>query len=84
MFLGPRLVLAGAWLLSDWYRAFDSTLLALAGWLFMPWTSLVWIYTYFHHQGIVSGGYVLLLIVGVMLDLGTFGGSHRARRSWST
>jgi hypothetical protein len=80
MFFGPRLALASAWFMSNWYQAFDSRLLALAGWVFLPWTSLAWIYVYFHHHGVLSGGYVLLVVLGVALDLGTFGGSHRARR----
>ena len=80
MFFGPRLALACAWLLSNWYQAFDSSLIAIAGWLLLPWTSLAWIYIYFHHHGALSGGYVLLLVLGVALDLGTFGGSHRARQ----
>jgi hypothetical protein len=80
MFFGPRLVLASAWLLTHWYRAFDSSLLAILGWLFLPWTSLAWIYIYFHNHGVLSGGYVVLLVLGVLLDLGTFGGSHRARK----
>ncbi len=80
MFLGPRVVLACAWLFANWYRAFDSSLLALVGWLFLPWTSLAWIYVYFHNHGALNGGYLLLLIFGVLLDLGTFGGSHRARQ----
>jgi hypothetical protein len=78
LFFGPRLVLAGAWLLSDWYRAFDSSLLAVAGFLFLPWTSLAWIYVYFHNAGDLGGGYVLLLALGVLFDLGALGGSHRA------
>ncbi|HEX6240625.1 MAG TPA: hypothetical protein VFZ61_07025 [Polyangiales bacterium] len=79
MFFGPRVVLACAWLLSNWYQAFDSSLIAFAGWLLLPWTSLAWIYVYFHNHGALSGGYLLVLIVGVALDLGTFGGSTRAR-----
>jgi hypothetical protein len=79
MFLGPRVVLACAWLLSDWYRAFDSSLLALAGWLFLPWTSLAWIYVYFHMHGALTGSSIVLLGLGVLIDVGTFGGSHRAR-----
>lgn len=79
MFFGPRVLLAFAWLMTNWYRAFDSSVLALAGWLLLPWTSLAWIYIYFNNHGVLSGGYVLVLVLGVLLDLGTFGGSHRAR-----
>jgi hypothetical protein len=80
LFFGPRLVLAGAWLFTDWYRAFDSSLVALAGFLLLPWTSLAWIYVYFHNAGQLSAGYVVLLALGVLCDLGAFGGSHHARR----
>jgi hypothetical protein len=80
MMLGPRLVLAGAWLLSDWYRAFDSTIIAVLGWLFAPWTSLAWMYIALHHGGKLEGGYAVLLAVGVIVDLSSLGGSHQARR----
>ena len=42
LMLGPRVVLFAAWLLSNWYVAFDSTPVAVVGWLFAPWTSLAW------------------------------------------
>jgi hypothetical protein len=80
MFFGPRVLLACAWLLTNWYRAFDSSVIALAGWFLMPWTSLAWIYIHFHNRGALSGGYLLLIVFGVLLDVGTFGGSHHARR----
>ncbi len=82
MLLGPRVFLIGVWLLTNWYAAFDSRLVALLGWLFLPYTSLAWMYIYFHNAGQVQGGYLVLLILGVLLDLGAFSGSHRAARRW--
>lgn len=78
LMLGPRCVLLGAWLFSNWYEAFDSALLAVTGWVFAPWTSLAWIYTYFHNGGDLSGGYMVLLGVGLLFDIGSIGSSHRA------
>ena len=80
LMLGPRVVLFAAWLLSNWYVAFDSTPVAVVGWLFAPWTSLAWIYVHFHHGGSLDGGYVLLLVVAGLVDLGALGSSHRARQ----
>jgi hypothetical protein len=82
MFVGPRVVLFFAWLLSGWYEAFDSRLVAVLGWLVLPWTSLAWMYTFFHNAGQLSGGYVVLLLLGVLSDLGAFGGgANRWRQS---
>ena len=83
MFLGPRLVLFCAWLFSNWYSAFSSSLLALLGFLFLPWTSLAWMYTFFHNHGRLDGGYVVLVALGVLMDIGVFGGSGReGTRRW--
>lgn len=81
LFFGPRVALALIWLLTDWYAAFSSTLLALAGFLLLPWTSLTWMYTFFHNGGVISGAYVLLIIAGVIADLSAFGG-HRHYKRW--
>ncbi len=78
--LGPRLLLFGAWLFTHWYNAFDSWWVALLGWLFLPYTSLAWMYVYFNHHGRVEGGYLILLILAVLVDVGAFGGGHRAMR----
>ena len=76
---GPRVVLFFAWLFTSWYDAFDARFVALLGWLFLPWTSLAWMATYFHNGGSISGGYVLLFILGILADIGVFGGAARAR-----
>ena len=80
LFFGPRVLLAAAWVFSDWYRAFDSTLLALAGFIFLPWTSLAWMYTYFHHEGAITGMYALLLVIAVLADFGAYSGHFHYRR----
>ena len=79
-FVGPRVALALAWLLSDWYRAFSSSLIALLGFIFLPWTSLAWMFVFFHHHGDIGDGWVLLLVAGGLADLSAYGGSHAARR----
>jgi hypothetical protein len=80
MMLGPRVFLVAVWLLSNWYAAFDSRLVALLGWLLLPYTSLAWMFIYFHNAGQVQGGYLVLLILGVLMDVGVLPGGHRAMK----
>ena len=80
VFFGPRFVLVCAWIFTDWYSAISSTLIALAGVIFLPWTTLAWMYTYFHNHGQASGVYMILMIVAVIVDLGAYGGGTRYRR----
>jgi hypothetical protein len=80
MLIGPRVFLIAVWLLTNWYAAFDSRLVALLGWVFLPYTSLAWMFTYFHNGGQLQGGYLVLLIFAVLLDIGVFSGGHRAMR----
>ena len=81
MLLGPRIFLVGVWLLSNWYMAFDSTIVALLGWIFLPYTSLAWMYVYFHNAGQLQGGYIVLMVFAVLVDLGAFSSGHRAMKS---
>jgi len=78
-FFGPRVVLVLAWIFTDWYTAFSSTLIALAGLIFLPWTSLAWIYVFFHNNGQASGVHMILMIAAVLADVGAYGGSSRYR-----
>jgi len=80
LLFGPRVLLVCAWLLTDWYVAFESRLVALLGFFVAPWTSVAWMYVFFHHHGNLGGGYALLLVAGAILDLSTYGGSHAAQR----
>ena len=81
LFFGPRVALALIWLLTNWYAAFSSTLIALAGFILLPWTSLAWMYTFFHNAGSISGGYVILMVLGALADFSAIGG-HRHYRRW--
>ena len=49
VFFGPRVVLVLAWLFTHWFDAIGSTLVALAGVVFLPWTTLAWMYTFFNN-----------------------------------
>jgi hypothetical protein len=78
--VGPRLFLIGVWLMTNWYGAFDSRLVAFLGWLFLPYTSLAWMYVFFNNGGRIEGGYLVLLILAVLFDIGAFSGGHRSMK----
>ena len=80
LLLGPRLFLIAVWLMTNWYVAFDSRLVALLGFIFLPYTSLAWMFIYFNNGGQIQGGYLVLLILAILFDIGVFSGSHRAMR----
>lgn len=80
LFFGPRVALFLAWVFGNWYQAFDSPLLALLGWIFLPWTSLAWILAYFNNGGEVSGIYTILVVLALLADLGVLGGGAHHRR----
>ncbi len=76
--LGPRLFLIGVWFFTNWYNAFDSALVAVLGWVFLPCTSLAWMYVFFQNGGQVEGGYLVLMVLAVLLDIGGVGSGHRS------
>ena len=79
VFIGPRI--AGiAWYLTDaarWSAAFNSILWPIAGLLFMPWTTLAWVWM---STGGVSGLDWIIVGLGVLLDIGALGGGGYSRR----
>lgn len=80
LLLGPRLFLIAMWLMTNWYVAFDSRLVAFLGFIFLPYTSLAWMFIYFNNGGQIQGGYLVLLVLAVLFDIGVFSGGHRAMR----
>ena len=54
VFFGPRVLLVFSWIFTRWFDAIGSTLVALAGVILLPWTTLAWMYTYCHNDGQAS------------------------------
>jgi hypothetical protein len=80
--LSPRFVLALLWVFTDRLSiAFRSGLVGVAGFLFLPYTSVMWALAYRPGTGVTGIG---LLFVGlaVLADLGSYagGGDHGRRR----
>ena len=77
--VGPRFVLFLLWLLTDYLsRAFDNFLLPLVGFVFLPWTTLAYAFAQ-NDLGGLNGLGLLVLVLGLLIDLGTLGGGARRR-----
>ena len=75
----PRGALAVMWLTAYTATAFETFLWPLLGFVFMPYTTVAWAIA-INQVGAIRGVGLVLLIVGVVLDLGTHGGTEYGRR----
>lgn len=77
----PRVVLAFLWLLTDYLsRAYETQLWPLLGFLFLPYTTLAYAIA-INQGGGVNGIWMVLFVLGVLLDFGVIGGTARSRRA---
>lgn len=77
--LGPRAGIILWWLfdMSRWSRAFDTIIWPILGFIFLPWTTLAYVLVF--SQGIVGLDWIVL-IIGLLVDLGSYGGGYTKRR----
>jgi hypothetical protein len=69
----PRLTMVFIFALTGWIgRAFDGWFWPLLGFLFLPYTTLAMMGAYLN-RGNVGGWWLVLVIVAVLADLGSFG-----------
>jgi hypothetical protein len=80
LFFGPRLAILIWWLISPVYvgAAFDSVLLSLLAWAFIPWTVLMYLFIY--PNGVVGFDWVLL-ILGILADVASYSGGFWGNRN---
>ncbi|MEX0767883.1 MAG: hypothetical protein WD029_05380 [Microthrixaceae bacterium] len=81
MFLSPRFVLFFMQVFSDRLSiAFNSFLIGFAGFVFLPYTTVLYAICYAPDQGVSGIGWLLVLF-GFFLDMGSwFGGGKQARQ----
>ena len=74
--LTPRVAIVLIFLLTDWFQVgFETALWPLLGFFFAPYTVLAWMAGELH--GGVEGGWAVLVLVAVIVDLGhLFGGGR--------
>ncbi|MGH2511083.1 MAG: hypothetical protein ACRDGQ_00200 [Candidatus Limnocylindrales bacterium] len=77
--VGPRLVIVLWWLLdsSRWSATFNNVIVPALGFVFLPWTTLV--YVYFAPTGL-NGLAPLVIVIAVLVDAGTYGGGLFGKR----
>ncbi len=76
----PRICLAVLFFFSNYIeRAYHGYLLPLLGFIFLPITTLAYAWIVNSHSP-VEGIYLVILVVAVILDVGSFGSSRWRRR----
>ena len=80
LFFGPRLAILIWWLISPVYvgAAFNSVLLSLLAWAFIPWTVLMYLFIY---PGGVVGFDWVILILGILADIASYSGGFYGNRN---
>jgi CDP-diglyceride synthetase len=78
--LSPRLALVLVWIFTNLVdRAFEGFLLPLLGLIFLPFTTLLYVLAYKPVVGVTGWGWFFVFI-GVLFDLGSYGGGAFGRR----
>jgi hypothetical protein len=76
----PRLAILLVLIFSDFLgRAYETILWPLLGFVFLPLTTLAYAFAV-NRAGSVTGWYLALVVLAVLVDLGMIGGGGRARR----
>ena len=81
--IGPRIALLFVWIFGDRVElAFDSWVWPLLGLLFLPWTTLAYVFAWGPVEGVSGWGWVLVAL-GIALDIATYS-SRAVRRGQQT
>lgn len=76
----PRIVLAILWIIGFMSQGFQGWGWPLLGFIFMPITTLVYGLSHIYGEG-ADGGWLLLLILAILFDLGSNGTGTAQRKS---
>jgi hypothetical protein len=77
----PRFVLVIMWLFTDYLaRAYDSFIWPLIGFFILPATTITYAIAENEFDGLRGFG-LLLVVLGVLVDIGLIGGGARSRRT---
>jgi CDP-diglyceride synthetase len=78
--ISPRLALVLVWIFTNLVdRAFEGFLLPLLGLIFLPLTTLIYVLAYRPVTGVSGWGWFFVFL-GLLYDLGSYGGGVFSRR----
>jgi len=77
----PRVLMVFVFLLTDWFgRACENALWPILGFVFMPYTTLAYLGAMLYNSHTLSGGWLALFIIAIVVDAGHWGGGRLAYR----
>ena len=78
--VSPRLAIFFVWVFTNRMSvAFDHGWMGVVGFLFLPWTTLAWTFCYAPVRGVSGFGWIIV-VLALVTDLGTYGGSSQMKR----
>jgi hypothetical protein len=78
--IGPRFALFLTWIFTNLVdRAFSGFLLPLIGLIFLPWTTLFYVFAYAPVDGVTGIGW-LFVALGFFFDISAYAGGGRAQK----
>lgn len=81
----PRLLMILIFIFSRWFeRAYDSALWPVLGFFFMPYTTLAHMAAMLNNNHTLSGWWMFLFIVAIIVDVSNWGGSGHTVRVYRT
>jgi hypothetical protein len=79
--LFPRVLIVILWLFTDWFSGvFNSLLWPVLGFLFLPITMLWYSVVINNFGGQWTTVNIILMVVAVVVDMGSWGGGYKSRR----
>ena len=81
----PRIVIVLLMLFTTYFRdPYQTIIWPILGLIFLPFTTLVYAFAYHGSGGHISGIYLVIVVLAVLMDLGAWGGGGATtrRRRW--
>lgn len=79
--LFPRILMVILWFFTDWFTGvFDSILIPILGFIFLPLTTLWYSVVVNQYAGQWNTLNIILMVLAVVIDLGSLGGGYNKRR----